>query len=139
MEMRWWREAGSLVVIGGVLGCQPKEVTVDFEQPGCEDYSFSDPAEEEFSLEISEDGSGTIVATHTNMLSGCDTVFEPEVLVEDKVIIVREYWLEGSGTDCETCFSPVVTLEGVPRGRYELRWFIGDEDYPVLVEEFRVK
>lgn len=131
-ERAAWLVVGSLVA----GGCQASEVTVSFEQPGCVDYDFSDPAPEDYTI---TPGEAAVVIAHSNTLQACDASFEPEVLVEGKVITVREAWLAGTGTDCETCFSPTVTLEGVPRGRYELRWFLEDADYPEVVEEFRVE
>jgi hypothetical protein len=113
-----------------LLGCTP-QLFVEYDQIGCQDYDFDDPSSEE--VLVAQSGADLIVS-HTNLITTCDAVFEPELSTDGSILEVREYWTEGS-SDCETCLTPQVIIADAPSRSVEVRWYIEDESIPLGVVE----
>lgn len=110
--------------------CTADRVVVAVSQPGCEDYDFENPPTE--ALERVDDGPDLSVR-HVGVIASCDAVFEPDVNSEGDTIEVHEYWIgDDPDSTCTVCWSPTVTLQDAPKGRYDFRWYEGDTPFDTL-------
>jgi hypothetical protein len=116
-----------------LTACAADRVVMTVSQPGCADYDFENPPDE--SLEVADDSTDLSVA-HVGVVGSCDAVFEPDVSSDGDTIEVREYWIgDDPDSTCTVCWSPTVTLQDPPRGRYNFRWYVGDTPFDTLSVE----
>jgi hypothetical protein len=113
-----------------LAACGNREVQIEHDQPGCDDYDFGDPPPESLALTESE---SALEVQHVGVIASCDAIFEPDIGTHGSVIEVRERWVgDDPDSDCTVCWSPRVSLQDPPRGRYDFRWYIGDEPFDTL-------
>ncbi len=117
-----------LPLILALISCAPSTLVVSYDQPGCTDYDFDDPASE--AIETQQDELALHVQ-HVNVIDSCDAVFAPELETEGDVLLVHEAWESSdSDADCTTCWSPRVTIKDPQPGDYQIQWFVDDSGVP---------
>jgi hypothetical protein len=121
------------LLLAALIGCA-NTVQIEVEFPTCVDWT---PGTES-TIEAVEDG-GDWRVTHTNVVRGCDDIFEPDVVGDGKILTVHEYWEALTEDDCTVCFEPTIVLVAPPRGRYELGWYEEDAAFAVDVVDFEVE
>ena len=117
-----------------LMGCT-SQLFVDYDQVGCQDYDYNNPAEEEIVATYTD---SAITVSHANLIQTCDAVFEPVMTSDGSTLEIREYWTGGSA-DCETCITPQVIISDPPRRSIEVRWYVGDESIPLGVLEVQAE
>ena len=116
--------------------CSQTEVVIGHELQGCEDYDPSNPPVEQLSYEESD---LLVEVFRDGVIESCDVDFDPEVEIEEGIILVREYWTESEDGDCSTCFRPTILLKDPDPGDYDLEWYIGDDRIPFDNIQFEVE
>ena len=118
-----------------MMSCGQTQVVVDHDLKGCENYDPDNPPEEalayregELSIEVYRDG----------VTQGCSAQFDPDISLEEGVILVREYWEEDDGESCTTCFNPTIILKDPDPGEYDVEWYLGDSQIPFDNLQFEV-
>ena len=114
-----------MLVLWMALGCSAP-LYIDYSQLGCDEYDFEDPSQSQ--LTTTQSGADVLVS-RINVVAGCDALFAPELSSDGSSIAVREYWSQSSA-DCETCFSPTITIEDAPSRAIEVRWYLEDAADP---------
>ena len=107
-----------------LVGCENVIVLTSDTIP-CTDYDFNDPGASQVDVDV----SGVDVRIYrTNVLIGCDDIFDPEVEADGHNIMVWEFWEQRTVDDCTTCLEPSVVMEEPPSGTYHLVWYNGDSN-----------
>jgi hypothetical protein len=119
-----------------MMGCSEVRVVIGHEVTGCTDYDPDDPPEEVLDYAMED---LLVSVFREGVIESCDVDFEPDIELDGKVIVIREYWSETEDAGCTTCFVPTILLKDPDPGEYDLNWYLGEDRIPFDNVQFEVE
>ena len=124
----------SVLLIPLLFGCSEVRIVVGHETNGCADYDPDNPPDEQL---VVQEADLSMLVYRDGVEETCDSLFEPDLELEDNRVLVREFWTEGVA-DCSVCFNPTIIIKDPDPGTYEVEWYLGDNAVPFDNVEFEV-